>query len=154
MAQQTNTFNVFDGFSEYQVKILFQGWYTLTVWQFALSCLGFFTFTIVWHLFRWMRAFLEKEIRKAMHRMSDQFVAEETVKLMERNTNMSQSSSSSKMMGLYVAFTILSAIQIGLWLLIMMANMTFNPWVFLSIVLGYAVGDVAVHAKISRYRNE
>lgn len=150
-------FNVFDGFAEYQVKILFQGWLTVTVWQFALSCIGLFSFSIVYHLLKWLRVRLEKSIRGVMHRMSDRYIAEETENLVKKNSIENGAGNSRErareLVGLYVALFVLSTVQTTLWLLLSMANMTFNPWVFMSIVLGYSIGDVAVHGKIANLKN-
>lgn len=148
------TFNVFDSFAEYQVKILFQGWYTATVWQFALSCLGLFTFSVIYHLLRWLRCNVEKWIRQTSARMTDKFVAEETVRLVQQQSMNFPTHREGHICGLYVALYVLSVLQTAIWLLISMANMTFNPWVFISIVLGYSIGDISVHAKISRIRTE
>lgn len=150
--------NVFDNFTDYQVKILFQGWYTLTVWQFTLSCVGLFAFTVVYHLLRLLRVRIEKVIRGVNERLSDRYIAEETENLVKRNGVMTDSTTRERnrgreLIGLYVAMFVLSTVQTALWLLLSMANMTFNPWVFLSIVLGYSLGDVAVHGKIASLRS-
>lgn len=153
----SGNFNVFDSFADYQVKILFQGWYTLTVWQFALSCVGLFTFSVVYHLLRLLRVRVEKVIRGVNERLSDRYIAEETENLVKRNGIITDSTTrernrSRELIGLYVGIFVLSTVQTALWLLLSMANMTFNPWVFLSIVLGYSLGDVAVHGKIASLR--
>lgn len=144
------SFNVFDGFGEYQVKILFQGWYTATVWQFVLSCLGLFVFTVVYHLIRWARASIEQSIRLATNKLSDKYIAEETVRLVHTNNTPPTANSrrEQELFGLYVGLFFLSVFLNAIWLFVNMANMTFNPWVFISVVLGHAVGEVSVHAKI------
>jgi hypothetical protein len=150
----TNTnFNVFDSFSEYQVKILFQGWLTVTVWQFAASCVGLFAFSIVFHLLRWLKVRLERVIADTINKLSDKYVSEEAQHLVGQGVVVNRTSAREReLIGLYVALWVLSTIQTTLWLLLSMANMTFNPWVFISIVMGYSVGEVAVHGKIAHLR--
>lgn len=148
-----SSFNVFDGFSEYQVKILFQAWYTVRVWQFALSCVALFTFCILYHLLRWGRVSLERHLRQHLTRISERYVAEETVRLVQQ-THTIPKGRECQVVGAYAAWFVLTCVMNALWLLLSMANMTFNPWVFLSIVLGYSVGELCVHAKISRLRTE
>lgn len=150
-------FNVFDTFGDYQVRILFQGWFTTTVWQFALSCLGLFLFTILFHGMRLLRTRLEHSIQVAVKRVGDRYVAEETEHLVKQGVMPSPSANHRRecnVVGLYGALFVLTTVQMGIWLLLMMANMTFNPWVFLSIILGYSVGDLAVHGKIAKIRSE
>lgn len=148
--------NVFDNFSEYQVKILFNGWYTLTIWQFALSCTGLFFFAILYHLLRLGRAHLDHHLRVAQNRLSDKYVAEETARLMSQNipTVVNIKGRESTVCGLYAGLFFMSIFQVGLWLFISMANMTFNPWVFLSILLGYSTGDVLFSTKIHRLNSQ
>lgn len=101
---------------------------------------------------RWLRAHVEKWIRETSARMNEKYIAEETVRLVQQQSTSYPKHRESHICGLYVALFVLSIIQNAIWLLISMANMTFNPWVFFSIVLGYSIGDVSVHAKISRLR--
>ena len=148
-----SSFNVFDSFSDYQVKILFQGWYTVRVWQFALSCLALFMVCIVYHLLRWSRASLERHVRTNLTRITERYVAEETVRLVEQ-TNTIPKGRECQVVGLYTAWWMLTMVMNALFLFVSMANMTFNPWVFLSVVTGHSVGELCVHAKIMRIRAE
>ena len=149
----STAFNVFDGFSDYQVKILFQGWYTLKIWQFAVSCVALFTLAVVYHLLRWSRTYLDRQIRQSLTRVTERYVAEETVRLVHTSTTPPKGRE-CHLIGLYVAWWVLTVVMNALYLLLSMANMTFNPWVFLSIVLGFSTGELSVHAKINRLRTE
>ncbi len=131
--------NVFDNWTEYKIKILFSSWSTLEIWQFALTCLAFFTLSLSCHLLKWLVVFLKNEVYKInMDRLNEK---EENVRLMK---NLSIPIKESNACCLTFSYFVASLFYYTTCLLVLMACMTFNPWIFVSIVLGYSVGDVSV----------
>ncbi len=123
--------NVFDKFTEYQIKILFKDWYTKTVWQFALSCFGMFGFCLFFYLLKWCR----ESIKTNMY-CKGYLENEERTSFIEKKTVYKSRCSN------FVCYYLISIMYYSTGVLILLSLTTFNPWICLSIVFGYSTAEI------------
>lgn len=134
--------NVFDGWADYQIKFLFSSWVTNKVWQFCLTCLAIFFASFSCHLFRWLREFIKKELYKFnLDRLNEK---EETMRLM-KNLALPVKDNTGCLM---FSYFLVSMFYYTLSLFVICGAMTFNPWIFISVILGYSLGDLSVFKKV------
>lgn len=134
--------NVFDGWTDYKINFLFTSWSTAYVWQFVLTCLAIFTASLTCHLIRWGREFIKKELYKInMDRLNEK---EETMRLMKNLALPVKDNSGC----LTFSYFVISLLYYTLCLFVLLGSMTFNPWIFISTVLGYSIGDTVVFKKV------
>lgn len=146
MSQVNNQNNVFDRFTEYQIRILFSGWYTEKVWQFGLSCIGFFFFCLFFHVLKWCR----ESIKTNMY-CKGYLQDEERAGFIEKRA----SSNISKMKcSNVVCYYLISLVYYSTSVLLLLALTTFNPWICLSIVMGYSTGEILFFTSIFNLKIE
>ncbi len=142
------TSNVFDSFTEYNVKILVSPWSTNNVLSFALSCVGLFVMAGLYHAFRFGRKQLEAQIREVLEKND----AEERTRLMSTEYQLAPLPKKNVSAGVYVGLVFLALFTNAYSMLLVMALMSFNPWVFMSIALGYTTGDMITHKPIMKLK--
>lgn len=148
----STTSNTFDSILEYRVKILFEAWSTTTVVQFVFSCIGLMGLAICVHLFKWARAWLTSHVRASMDRrlkmerlQQDVPDASDKSRLVSSEYHLQPLPQAKySLVSLHFATMLVGICHHALVLFLVMAAMSFNPWVFLSLVLGYSLGEVIV----------
>lgn len=135
-----NTQNVFDGWSEYQFKFLFSSWNTTKVWQFVLTCIAVFFASFSCQLLKWGREKLKKELYK--NNTDRLYEKEDTIRLVKTNNSANSDSC------LLLPFFMISFFYYTLSLLVLLGTTSFNPWVFLMTVLGYAIGEITFFKRV------
>lgn len=142
-----NVPNIFDGWNEYQFRFLFNFWNIQKPWQLGMTCLGVFTVCISLHLIKMLRGYIKSRITISKNkRRSDNL---ETQNLLYNNTKVSCSPCC-----MYLSYFLSSLLFYTVLLLLTLATTTFNPWIFISLVLGYTVGDMIVVDKLINYKIE
>lgn len=152
----TNVANVFDSFSEYKIKILFQPWATDNVLHFALSCMGLMVFAGLYHLLRYGRLALEHSLYIAYMKSPEVYErhrTEERAGLTSTEYHLAPLPTPKINACLvYSCLALVLFVKHAYGMLIVLAMMTFNPWVFLSVILGYTTGDMAVQRVVMKMK--
>lgn len=138
-----NTQNVFDSFSEYQLRLLFYGWDIKTRWQFGLSCLAVFCIPLLSHLVILTREYIQCQLYCMLE--NESLFIEEYQGLTKRQSPHPKCWSKSS---LYISYFVVSLFYyIFLFLSTLIAS-SFNPWIFVSLILGYSTGDILTRPKL------
>lgn len=138
-----NTQNVFDNWSEYQLRLLFYGWEIKTRWQFGLSCLAVFCIPLLSHLVILTREHIQYQIYCVME--NESLFLEEYQGLTKSRTAHPKCWSKSS---LYTSYFFISIFYYTFLFLSTLIASSFNPWVFVSLVLGYSTGDILTRSKL------
>jgi hypothetical protein len=133
----------FTSWTDYQLKVVFDWWDITTKWQFAISWFAILLATIG---YQGLKYHVER-----MDLIGDCFLDKRNSGEISMNTNLLIGSTPSKDTGgsgsgsKNIKFIIYHAIMVahlyGLSLLLMLVAMTYNPWLFIALVLGYGIGD-------------
>lgn len=141
--------NIFDSFGEYQIRILFSSWYTRTVWQFVSSCVGIFLFSMGVHFLKWWKKTLYYRIYRAKwFELNCKNEEEQQILLNNKKYGPISSPPDRNTGWITLGYFTISLIQFGIVMFLAMILMTFNPWIFLSILLGHFTGELIVFSKI------
>lgn len=137
--------NVFDSWSETHVRILFNPWYITNWWGLLLSCTGLFVGAGMLAVLVWCKAMTIRQ-RERQERTD-----EERARLLAGGTYPDHLSvprpEQRSLVCWYLGYLSLSLITHVFGAFIGMALMSFNPWVFVSIVFGYTIGDALTVGK-------
>ncbi len=145
----------FSDFSQYKLKILFDNWDVQTKWQFLLSFIAVIIAGIGYHYLRYSVAILEQRLRDAVSASIESTIYDPVHTngeglLISGITKGSINSYSGKkrpipitknIRGLCLYRSVLSTLMYALALMLMLVAMTYNSWLFLSLTLGYFIGD-------------
>lgn len=141
----------FTSFSDYQVSILFSSWKCETKWQFALSWFVILLAAIVYHALRYMIYLVEDNMGDA----SVDSKNNESRRLVDSSNGYEGDHSSSdntmstgKYLSIRLFHSLLSGMTYGWALLLMLVAMTYNPSLWLALVIGYSMGDFIFFTKM------
>lgn len=152
----TNVSNVFDSFAEYKIKILFQTWATDNVLHFALSCVGLMVFAGLYHAIRYGRMALEHALYISYMKSPEVYErhrTEERAGLTSTEYHLAPLPTPKINACLtYFSLSLIAMLQHAYGLLLLLAVMTFNPWVFLAVIVGYTTGDMAVQPVVMKMK--
>jgi hypothetical protein len=132
---------VFDNWTEYQIRILFEGWNTKNIWQFALSCGGIFCLCMTLQFFDLLKDYVKTKIYLKYKHQNEERI--ELIKEMNGENKSYDSCPNCTKFGYYLV----SLLYYLNFLFVILCVTTFNPWVFFSIGLGYATGELIVFRK-------
>lgn len=138
-----NTQNVFDSWSEYQLRLLFYGWEIKTKWQFGLSCFAVFCIPLLSHIIILAREYIQYQIYCMME--NESLFLEEYQGLTKRKSPHSKCWSKPS---LYTSYFFVSLFYYTCLFVSTLIASSFNPWVFLCLVLGYTTGDILSRPKL------
>lgn len=149
----------FSSWGTYKVSILFSSWEVSSKWEFTLSCFAIILATIIYHAVRYLIYILEDFMYLKTRQGSSIIDRTEYTKVGEPNlddervtaTDMSDASvhlSAARYLLLRAVHSVLSGLNYGLALMLMLVAMTYNPTLFLMLMIGYALGDFIFFAKI------
>jgi hypothetical protein len=130
---------VFDGWGEYQLRLLFSFWNIQTKWQFGLSCLAVIIGCIGLHGIIFLRRYIKFLImqRTSTHMMVEkpedrtQLVLKKTIK-------------EGNIVGLKICYFFSTILFYFFILMLTLVTTTFNPWLFTSLIIGYSLGEMIV----------
>ena len=120
---------IFGSFNDYKIQILFQSWDITEPWQFALSCIAVAIFSACFQL-------LDCWIISLDHAMLS------NIKSVQHQS--SYVTSNIRPIGwscVNIFHGIFSTLKFGLSLMLMLIAMLFNPWLFVSLIIGHFVGN-------------
>jgi len=147
----------FTSWADYQLKVVFDWWDITTKWQFAISWFAIVLATIG---YQGLKYHVER-----MDLIGDCFFDKRNSEEISINTNLlaggaprkdtggsgsgsgfgvdpnSNSNTQHKNIKFIIYHAIMVAHLYGLSLLLMLVAMTYNPWLFIALVLGYGIGD-------------
>mmetsp|Transcript_36055 Transcript_36055/g.36742 ORF Transcript_36055/g.36742 Transcript_36055/m.36742 type:complete len:162 (-) Transcript_36055:210-695(-) len=130
----------FTSFTDYKLKLLFDSWDIQTKWQFFLSWLTVCLMTIFYHFVKYLIICLEDICTKKYGASSDDVRVADLFKRLIPEGN--GASDRAMMRCVYrLIHSTLVALNYGLALMLMLVGMTFNPMLFLALVIGYGIGD-------------
>jgi hypothetical protein len=131
---------IFDSWSEYQLKLLFNFWNIQNEWQFALSCIviicgcmGLFGLIL-------LRQYLKHNI--TIHCNMNLVVErpEDTAQLVYKK----KVKQSTGLWCIKLCYFIASLLFYCLLLFLALITTTMNPWLFISLVFGYSLGEILI----------
>jgi hypothetical protein len=144
MMDMTDMVMTFGDWDDYKLKLLFEGWDIEEKWQFALSWFAVMFAVIVYHYLKCQEGKLEEHMYATMR--NDQDDSNVNTGLIINNRGMSVDKSGNKTQSSYfkklrVAHAVLAGILYALGLMLMLVVMTYNPSLFLAVVVGFIIGD-------------
>jgi len=169
----------FQEWSQYQVKILFDGWDVQTKGQFAASWFAIVVAVIAYHMLKYYIEYFEyyvksiqvkrdsidsKPLTASLHhnpvirKDSAQELEPSLTSTMVPNNSYGAApeyydGSSLKVPGRFlVAHALLTGLNYGLSLMLMLVAMTYNPSLFLALVVGWVAGDGIFYRKLIQLR--
>ena len=145
----------FSDFSQYKLKILFDDWDVQTKWQFLLSFIAVVIAGICYHYLRYNVAVLEQRLRDAISASIESSIYDPVHTnseglLISGISKGSMNSYNGKrrplpitrnIRGLCLYRSALSTLMYALALMLMLVAMTYNSWLFISLAVGYFIGD-------------
>lgn len=138
MNMDMNMVMTFRSWSEYQLKVVFESWDVTEKWQFGLT----------W-IFVFFCAFGIHPLRRFI------LGIEEKMAYMTTDGHRRLVSGTNKVaVSLRVVHAVLAGLSYTLSNLLMLVVMTMNPMLFLSVILGYSVGDFFFFARSSSAENQ
>lgn len=121
--------STFGSWSQFQLKLLFETWNITEQWQFALTWFAVVTSVVVYHLLEYALLILQHGMLALLSQ--------------SQGKEMSAIVRPSGWLLLKMMTGFIIACKYGLSLFFMMIAMTFNPSLFLALVIGYLVGGYA-----------
>ena len=121
--------STFGSWSQFQLQLLFETWNITEQWQFALTWFAVVTSVVVYHLLEYALLILQH----GMLALLSQSQEKESDAIVRPNGWL--------ILKMITSFII--ACKYGLSLFFMMIAMSFNPSLFLALVIGYLIGGYA-----------
>lgn len=123
-----NMYMTFHGWKEYKLKIVFEGWNVTQLYQFILSCIAIILITILYKYIKYVIHNLEKQ--------NSYIYKYNFNKLDNRNNELVKIKLNKK-----IKLTCIKTLNYGLSLMLILFSITYNPYIFSSLILGYGIGD-------------
>ena len=154
MCMEMSMVMTFGSWSDYELKMLFEGWDIQTKFQFVLSWIAVVIATVAYQgLKLWLVAFEAKMFSTVSKRSSDKSgidveitgVAGNTFSngsLLDSLVDNSPNSSRSVPIKERIIHASVSALNYGFALMLMLVAMTYNPNMFVALLVGYFIGDI------------
>jgi hypothetical protein len=137
----------FSEWNEYKLTLLFSWCIITEIWQFVLVWIVVFLAAVFHHWLKLQIINLEttmtgKKRHKAVHALFDDSDTDDPESYFV-NSSMKdfKKLTQSQLLTLRVGHFALVASSYGLSLLLMLVAMTYNSWLFVALILGYALGD-------------
>ena len=142
----------FRDWSEYQIKILFDGWNVTTKGQFALSWFAIVAACILYHALKYYQVRMEARkalIDKKIYMSSDALTQGILKDGLDFNTPIVESGVlyMDAEMKFNIQHAILVAFNYGLSLMLMLVAMTYNSWLFVALMVGWGIGDYTFYKR-------
>jgi hypothetical protein len=135
----------FQSWSSYQLQILFDSWNVTTKGQFALSWFAVVISVVAYHGMKYALLKMEKNENSAVYKRIPNESAGATMGIdstIVGGTFKSDSAISHQLsMKFRVYHALLSGLNYGMSLMLMLVAMTYNPWLFVALMIGCAIGD-------------
>ncbi len=125
---------LFDSWKEYQLKLLFTFWNVTTPTQFGLSCCGIFLSCILLNYMCLLLKFIEYKMLYTLASNAET-ANEEKVHLVFKK------SIPRPTICLGIGYFFSAIPFYCLFIMLALIATTLNPWIFISLVLGYSVGS-------------
>eukprot|EP01031_Cornospumella_fuschlensis_P039637 gene39637-48255_t len=133
----------FGQWSDYKLKLLFESWDIKEKWQFALSWFAVVLAVVVYHGLRYCIGEIELWMsdwrRRSYGTSSSSSYGTSLLKKEEKVLFVSSSNPKANHIRLRLLHAFLSALQYGMALMLMLVAMTYNPSLFLALVVGYFI---------------
>lgn len=142
----------FGKFTDFKLQLLFSFWDIQTISQYVFSWLFVVICVIFWHGLKYFtQTTIEESLRKLMVNSKDtgENVCETEYQLAGNRQpllGMMSSATLKRIWILRVVHAFMSALIYGLALLLMLVAMTYNIGLFLSLVVGYFLGDLLFYS--------
>jgi hypothetical protein len=156
----------FSSWSTYKLQIIFSSWDVKTQGQFALSCFAVILAPIVYFALKHYIYILEdkmggfKKVRVTTSdytKLHEQNAAlEVTARELEEGNGggknwVNAANLNMTMFQMKVLHAFLSALNYGMALMLMLVSMTYNPTLFVMLLIGYGIGDFFFFTRSSRF---
>lgn len=145
----------FTSWSDYQLKIVWDGWDVKTEWQFALSWFAVMFMTFAYQGLKHQHTYLEAQIMSLRMKRSDSgddkgSSSAETptvsgtsrAPLVEKLIDTVVGGSNEIPFKYVLLHAFLGSVNYALALILMLVAMTYNPSLFMALVVGYFLGDI------------
>lgn len=143
-----SSINVFDNWGDYKMTLLFNWWETKTVSNFVLSCVGIFGLAFIVQMFVWLSEVIKHKIYKINVNSLSVELSEDSVKLLEKKIYFTTP------FWWEILYFFVSFAYYSLYGFMFLLLGTYNPWIFISIMLGYSIGGVIVNNRLIKMEIE
>ena len=140
--------STFSKWQSYRLHLLFSSWNITSPWEFALSFFAVMAAVVVYHFLECTLEIFEKGIIEYLQESNTALFKKDRVPTAtEENTEESSSLLNHLQhrprgwTSVKILFGLISAMKYGLTLMLMLVAMTMNPSLFLSLFIGYLLGD-------------
>ena len=153
MSMSMDMVMTFQSWSEYQVKILFDGWDVTEKWQFALSWFAIVFSAVGYHALRYSIESMETYREIALNKeIKGGNITENLVHKHDKGagTPLTGDIGHSSLMSsvkYYAVHASLIALSYGISLMLMLVAMTYNPWLFIALMVGWGIGDFVFYKR-------
>lgn len=163
----------FSPWSEYQVSILWSSWDVKTRWEFFLSWCAVVLATVVYYGIRFLIHLVEDQMEgtpplkverttgNGSYQGSDEvnqpMITKPNPEIARVGSVLpdvmvyEEKISVAKYWWFRLLHAVLSGLNYGLALLLMLVAMTFNPSLFLALMVGYSIGDFVFFSKMRKH---
>lgn len=138
---------LFDSWNEYQIKLLFNFWNVQYKWEFALTCIIIFVSSILLQYIFLLLKYIEYKILEVISNNNERDIE-------ERRQLVFKKSDPKSCACLKLGYFATSFVFYGLFLILSLIVTTLNPWIVMSLVLGYSLGSVLILNKLMVLRVE
>lgn len=143
------TANVFDSFRQVRTTVLISEWTTQTTTQLVITCLGLFVASIIYPFIRKGRMMLTTSLAQQRKRqvMEKCSTPDEQDRLVSTEYHLAALPPPPRVCPPwleYMAWAFVTLFENVYGLLILLTLMAFNPWIFMSVVVGYTTGELIV----------
>lgn len=138
----SSTFSTWDS---YKLQLLFSGWNISERWQFALTWFAVLLAAMSLHILDCLLVSLRNSmitiLKSEAQEISDVPGSNAAVAVVTTDLVVQKTKRPIGWQAVKIIHGLLSGMKYGLSLLLMLVAMTFNPSLFLALVIGYLVGD-------------
>ena len=137
----------FGDWDQYKLKFLFYTWDITTKTQFAFTWFAVIAATILYKGVNYFLILIEEDMRSVMltgHPLKSKY--EEFDEPINKNTGssaslMNKEPDSGVLQRLRIKHAVFQGLNYGMALMLMLVAMTYNPTLFLGLMIGYGIGD-------------
>lgn len=147
----------FSDWGSYQLQLLFRGWDIQTQWQFTLTWFAILIAVACLHLVECASTSMKHSMLQILRKRNEPKISD-----VGSPTSVALQPTGSRPFGWVVIkmiFGIISGLRYGLSLMLMLVATSYNPSIFVALVLGFFAGDFLccdfhVNSKMGSYNTE
>ena len=133
----------FGDWKDYKLKLLFSDWDIKEKWQFALSWIAVMLAVVLYHALKYYEGKLEEHMLQILKNNAAEIEHEQNIKqiLMGATAPSAKPHQTPYFLRLRVMHSLVAGIGYGVALMLMLVAMTYNPSLFVALMVGWVLGD-------------